>query len=1332
MPHVPRLALLLAVTTLIACAAHAPTPEYPPLRSVKRALADGEAEIAFTSIHSTFRFEADGTYTTTFRNVYKVLTQGGVENWSGAYARWAPWHQQRPVIRATVTSASGAQSRLEPSALAEAPAYPDAPEIYGDERVLRGPFPNVAIGSVVDEEIVTRTNKPFLGGAEAHQVPFQTGIAREKVELVLDLPDAMPLHYEIHDAKVSVTDVRQSGRRIVTFRGGPFDALKPLESGAPSDIVGWPHVSFTTGTAWKPLAAAYARVVRDKTSDANLQDAVAKVVAPTDNAQVKADKLLAWLRDRVRYVGVEFGESSIIPRTPDETLRHGYGDCKDQAVLLYALMRAAGLSPRVALLDSGVSEDIDARLPALNVFNHAIVVVPGQAPMWIDPTATRARAGELPSGDQGRYALVVDDDSEGLVRTPAPSERQNTYRETRKVFFPDRGAARVVETTTATGGIERGLRDTFDLSPRDKDKWLKDYVAKAYSTKQPARMDLSAVEDLATPLSIVIEAKSTQTSVAGLLSADAAVAPDPIFGYLPRALVEEDERETDLALSMPYEAEIVYEIHPPAGFVLDEKPTLPEITMGPASLRQAIEERADGTVVVNYRFVLPKPRWSAREVNDFRAAYSAYLTARIGQLSFVHPGQKLHKERQYAKEIEAYRRDVNARPDDASAKMRMADALLGLGFGTTARKLADESLKLAPNDDLLWGFAGYIRSRDTLGRSPAPGWDLDGAIAAYREALRIDPTSVYSATQLALLYEYDASGERFGTGAKLDEAVAVLDRVDPSMLASYKDGDFVDRIVFNLMRLGRYDEVRARLAKMDPKKAPPVPAIVAAAMTGATGAGVAEARRLKLTDAIRAESEQNAGEILLGKRNYAEAAALFDEAAQGSSDEQLRHRANVLRAVKKVDVPGLPTAKPEDVVRKAIALCALQPKSLKEDLRPIVSVRDDVLDSKSVFEAFCEGLGVQHGDTPRDAYADLVVSTNEFRAEGSDATGHRVTLTSGTYTTQFFVTREKSGYQLRATAIVPGSLGCEALTQLRGGKKEAAVQWLSWARELVTPSGGNDPLRDQPFLKLWTDKKDEVEVSAAALCATIGQPALTQAPLKSARAKATADRATTLDHALALAVADGKHDAELLAAATQLERAAPTSETAWILKRRALSSLGRFREVRDEAEAWLAKDPSSAARLYGLAIAEAMLGRFKEARAVAERCIAAGKMGASAYNARAWMSLYDGTTSERDVEYALKAVNAAPNEWSLLNTLAAVEIALGRIADAREHFVRSLDVHTGKPLADGDWYVHGRIAEQLGLPDEAKAAYAKVGPPDKSSGQYTTARLTADRIRGLK
>jgi hypothetical protein len=1323
---------------LPACALpQGPVPDYPPLATVERE-SQTTSPVKVSLLRVEYRFADDGSYTRTVRLKYSILDARAIDSWGASDARWSPWRSEKPRVTATVTSHDGTVSRLEPASLSEAAAYPEAPEMYGDERVLRGPLPNVGVGSVVDEQVVTQTRKPYLGGAETFVEAVQVAVPRERVEIVVDAPEGLPLRYHVHAAQVATSDVHDGGRHVVRFAGGPFGGIKGLEPDAPSNVVAWPYVSFGTGTAWRPLAGAYAGVVRDKLNDGDLEGVVAKVISPSDSPRAKSDKLLAWLRDRVRYVGVEFGDSSIIPRKPAETLGHGYGDCKDQAVLLVGLLHAAGLSSaRVALLDAGSGQEIDPSLPALSAFDHAIVVVPGAGaaggPLWIDPTATRARAGDLPLGEQGRYALVVDPDTDALVRTPAATDDANTYREVRQVFLPIDGGARVLETSTATGSIERALRETFDLSAEDLDKWHKDYVSKTYASKQAGSLEVSKLRDLSQPMRMTLEALDARTATASLLDASVQVTPAPIFAWVPKSLSGGSERKSDFALRMPYQAELVYEIHPGPNFVLDTRPSLPDLKMGPATLKGSLEERPDGAIVARYRFVLPKAQWTAREVNDFRKAFDTYGSSAIPVVTLAHRGQKLHKERHFEQELRVYRDDVQAHPRDPDAKIRLAQALLALGYGASARQLAAEATKLAPDDRTIWEYAGYIRGRDLLGRPQKAGWDRDGAVAAYREALRIDPASTFAAVNAGVMLEYDAEGQRYASGSRLQEAVAMFDRVEPATLASYQDGAYLANPIFDLLRLGRYDEVRARLAKLDPKKAPRAPAIVAAAMIGGTNAALAEATRVLQPNDDRAATLEGAADVLVELRRYAEAAALLSAAAEGSSNETLRRRAEILSKARAVDVSALPTAHPVDVVRKALALCMMRSPTEKADLRSLLD-KDQTDDKGNTFAAFCEGVGQADafdGRAARVVMSDLFVAATDLSVDGRDAVGYRVRATSGEIHFAVFVDREGGAYRIRAVDSGTSALGCSALAFERAGRKAAAVQWLSWGRELVKPAGGDDPLRDGPFVRLWTDKKDDVEASAAALCAAGGHPELTVPTLKAARAQATGERATSLDYALMFAYVEDGHEAERLAAATVLLADAPTSQRAWSFKRQALARLGRFQAERDEAAARVAKTPTDLDALWDLARAEAQIGRFAEAHAVGERLIALGKAGAAAYNEQAWRGLFTSAVTEQDLGYALKAINATPNDASTMNTLAAVEAALGHVADAREHFVRSIELRK-KALGDEDYFVLGLIAEKLGLPDEAKAAYGHATHGSKAAGQYTAEHLAAARLKTLK
>lgn len=1328
-------ALVFIALGLSACGgARPPTPEYPPLPSVAREASEGESGVEVSLVRVAYRFETDGRYKRTFQDRFKILDADAVDSWGSTEAHWSPWRMKRPVIAATVTSPTGARTSLDPATIAESSAYPNAPDLYGDERMLRAPLPNLGPGAVVDEIISYEATRPWVGGGEVHAVPIQIAVARRRVEVVIDLPEKMPLRYELRDAKIAVQDASKSGRRVLTFAGGPYPAIKPLESSAPPELAVWPSIAFTTNTAWKPLATEYARIVDEKLAATKLDGVVAKIVEPTDAPTAKATKLIAWMRARVRYVAVEFGDSSVVPRTPDETLKHGYGDCKDQAVLLVGLLRAAGVPANVVLLRAGRGEDVVPSLPGLNVFNHAIVRVEGASPMWIDPTSVRARPGELPTPDQGRWSLVVDPGTEGLTRTPHADRAENTYQETRQIFLAEYGPSRVVETTTATGALERSLREETDVDAATVAKWHKSYVSKTYSSDVPGAVEVTDAKDLSKPFSMKVEAKEARYAVTGLVDATTYLDPGAALAYVPRSLSLGAERKTDYSLEIPHDATIVFELHPPPGFSVEQKPEPRELTLGPASFRQSVEVRPGGIVAVTMKLSLPKERWTPSEVGAFRKAYSALVATKQPAVSFLHEGERLHRARKYDKELAAYRSELAKSPTSPLAKLRLAVALNDLGFGGAARKLADEVAKTEPKVADYWSHIGYIRGADRLGRSNRLGWDRAGSLAAYRKALEVDPADVHAAVQLAIMLEYDDAAARYSASAPLAEAIATFDRIPAEKLEAYDSGGYLSNVLYDMMWAGQYEKLRDRAKTIDRAKLAEVPVIVSAAMLGGANGGLAEANRLAIPDDRRNATLIGAADVLVQLRRYPEAAALLGAAAASSSDPQLRNRVSMISKTKPVDVRALPTTKPLEVGLKAALLCNLAEPTLADDLAPSLSPRLVPSKGETKAEAVCgdTSAAAKLPKRSRVAVADILAAVLEPKVDGEGDLGFRVSLRLPTVSLQFFVQTDGKTSRLRAVASDPSELGCEALTLFKAGKKSAATQWLGWARELFTPVSGDDPLRELPFVRLWTDKKDDVEIAAAALCAQGGHPDASVPVLSAARAGAKGDRAQILAHAIVLAYGDGDHDADMLTHAAKLSQELPSSNEAWRLHVIALRRTGRFKELRDLAAARVAKDQTDPSRLGDLAMAEDLLGHSKEARSAGDKLLATGKANAIAYNNHAWRSLFGGGVGPTEIGWALRAVTMVPKDHGFLNTLAALDAEAGNVADGLEQFKQSV-AHLDEPeLGGADWFVYARLAEQLGLVDEARAVYAKVTPTKREHGEHSVFKLAERRLKVLK
>ena len=142
-----------------------------------------------------------------------------------------------------------------------------------------------------------------------------------------------------------------------------------------------------------------------------------------------------------------------MPHNPAETLALKYGDCKDKATLLVAMLRAAGIPSYVALLNAGSRLDVPSELPGMGLFDHAIVYVPGK-PCTLDRCDRSIRTpGQLPINDQGRHALIARPESTALTLTPESASRDNVLLELREIRLGENGPATVIEKTLPIGRV---------------------------------------------------------------------------------------------------------------------------------------------------------------------------------------------------------------------------------------------------------------------------------------------------------------------------------------------------------------------------------------------------------------------------------------------------------------------------------------------------------------------------------------------------------------------------------------------------------------------------------------------------------------------------------------------------------------------------------------------------------------------------------------------------------------------------------------------------------------------------------------------------------------
>jgi tetratricopeptide (TPR) repeat protein len=143
-------------------------------------------------------------------------------------------------------------------------------------------------------------------------------------------------------------------------------------------------------------------------------------------------------------------------------------------------------------------------------------------------------------------------------------------------------------------------------------------------------------------------------------------------------------------------------------------------------------------------------------------------------------------------------------------------------------------------------------------------------------------------------------------------------------------------------------------------------------------------------------------------------------------------------------------------------------------------------------------------------------------------------------------------------------------------------------------------------------------------------------------------------------------------------------------------------------------------------------GRLAEGVALLEKLVAGTQPPRSAYNQRAWYGLFLPTLDVRAVIAAAETAVRLDQyrSYSSLDTLAVAYAEAGRLADARDTWLRQLKAAERFRPQGIDWYVYGRIAEQIGLLDIARDAYRRVTEPRDDLG-LTVMDLVRRRLKVL-
>jgi hypothetical protein len=1049
---------------------------------------DGEPVVVLLS-DQRYSFDAGGRETHTQRLVYRILSAGADASWSTVERSWAPGRQARPEVRARVITPEGVAHSLDPSILTESGEVQDGPDMFGDGRVLRGPLPATGPGAVVEQEVTVRDTAPFFDAGVVEVTAVAASVSVHHAHIVVEAPAATPLHWvgrllpatppreeTLAAGQGLPGDPRDSGdpgnrRRRLTFDYRELPAEEEVEPGLPPEVPRSPYLAFSTGRSWNDVARRYSDIVDQAIRGADLSSLIRAAGGPAASQLETVNRLLARLGE-IRYTGVELGQGGIVPRTPAETLRRKFGDCKDKAVLLIAALRALDIPAYAALLDAGdEQQDVEQGLPGFGGFNHAIVVVPGTPSIWIDPTDRFARAGELPTDDQGRLALIASPTAAGLVRTPEAEAAENRAVKIHEFFLADLGSARAVETDEYWGASERDLRAFYTSEdPEQLRDAVAEYVRKEYLAKDVSAYDHANPLDLSRPFRLRFETRDTRRALTDEKGAAVAIRPAALFDQLPDEVAGQARekpakaRLSDYYFSRPFTIEAIYRVVPAPGFAPQPLPANRVRGLGTATLSEEYAAGAGGAVTATLRLDTGKRRISAAELEQLRAAVGEVAAARPTVIRFSQVGETDLAAGRVREAIAEFQREATVEPKKGLPHCRLARALLAGGLGEAARQEAERATRLEPRSATAWRTLAWVLQHDGLGRRFAAGFDRTGALAAYRKARGLDPDDELARAELAIVLEHDAQGRRYAGGADLAAAIAEYQ----ALRADLKSKAMDDNLLVALLRAGRFAELQALAAEIDDTPGRDALRLAATAAAAGTEAAVREAERRPADPAARAQALEAAAQELVAMRRYDAAAALLARAAQQSHDAAaLLARADALRRARQHEEVPLPAADPASAAKRFLLAALADPPAADSTLTLLSRGLGESLSPaarRELAEAPRRGTrqAVQRDGLSADVRQDLVLAAWRASVQGDDKTGYRVEISStvgeSPGRTAFFVVPEGGEYRIAGLGDAPATLGFEALRRLRARDLPGARQWLDWASEEVQLAAAAGPV----------------------------------------------------------------------------------------------------------------------------------------------------------------------------------------------------------------------------------------------------------------------------------
>jgi hypothetical protein len=355
-----------------------------------------------------------------------------------------------------------------------------------------------------------------------------------------------------------------------------------------------------------------------------------------------------WVQDRIRYAAVEVGEGGYVPREPEIVVKRLYGDCKDKAFLLMAILARSGVEAIPVLTRGRDDGRIDPEFPSPIQFNHLIVAVRTAAPTRLpaevslpgggtavifDPTDPWTPFGQIRSNLQGARGLFVRADGGDLIELPYSRSDENRMTRTIDARVTAEGGLDAQVSESSEGALsERGFYQSRTAVERTEsiDRYVEDAIRGSRATK----IEIANLDERDKPMDVRFH-----VTAANYLRKSGTLMLLPVdpFPVGPPRIASQSERRFPIELGCPKKRELVMRIEPPEGTRIESLPEKIEVENHYARYRFVATTEGE-KLVIRETYEVRAPQIPLADLAAWKALDSAATRAQGTKVVLVRKG----------------------------------------------------------------------------------------------------------------------------------------------------------------------------------------------------------------------------------------------------------------------------------------------------------------------------------------------------------------------------------------------------------------------------------------------------------------------------------------------------------------------------------------------------------------------------------------------------------------------------------------------------------------------------------------------------------------------